>query len=195
MSPLYSDAQVSREAGKKIGIREIELSEVGTIDFENTELEVTFAAPGDENVDCAFYAVIRQQRWCGESRFVLEVVGNHDLPGMETRSRLAIPYLSQAKYCQSFLAPSLRPRRPAGAFRRACIREDRDERFRLPGAFEIIHRGIEGHIHRVIEVAHRPWVQDTLRETLGIKRQRELAFHLSPQAFSNRATRQRLPSD
>jgi hypothetical protein len=137
MSPLYSDAQVSREAGKKIGIREIELSEVGTIDFENTELEVTFAAPGDENVDCAFYAVIRQQRWCGESRFVLEVVGNHDLPGMETRSRLAIPYLSQAKYCQSFLAPSLRPRRPAGAFRRACIREDRDERFRLPGAFEI----------------------------------------------------------
>ena len=43
MSPLYNDAQVSRDAGKKIGIREIELSEVGTIDFENTELEVTFA--------------------------------------------------------------------------------------------------------------------------------------------------------
>jgi hypothetical protein len=83
MSPLYNDAQVSRDAGKKIGIREIELSEVGTIDFENTELEVTFAAPGDENVDCAFYAVIRQQRWCGESGFVLEVVGNHNLPGME----------------------------------------------------------------------------------------------------------------
>jgi len=83
MSPLYSDAQVSREAGKKIGIREIELSEVGTIDFENTEREVTFAAPRDENIDCAFYAVIRQQLWCAESRFVLEVVGNHDLPGME----------------------------------------------------------------------------------------------------------------
>ena len=155
-APLYSDAQVSREAGKKIGIREIELSEVGTIDFENTELEVTFAAPGDENVDCAFYAVIRQQRWYGESRFVLEVVGNHDLPGMERVASWRF-HISQEKYCQSLLAPSLRPRRPAGAFRRACIREDRDERFRLPGAFEIIHRGIEGHIHRVIEVAHRSW--------------------------------------
>jgi hypothetical protein len=106
-APLYSDAQVSREAGKKIGIREIELSEVGTIDFENTELEVTFAAPGDENVDCAFYAVIRQQRWYGESRFVLEVVGNHDLPGMERVASWRF-HISQAKYCQSLLAPSLR---------------------------------------------------------------------------------------
>jgi hypothetical protein len=156
MSPLYSDAQVSREAGKKIGIREIESSEVGTIDFENTELEVTFAAPGDENVDLRVlrrdppttlvWGIAFRPGGGWKSRFAR----------YGTRSRLTIPYLSQEKYCQSFLAPSPRPRRPAGAFRRACIREDRDELFRLPGAFEIIHRGIEGQIHRVIEVAHRP---------------------------------------
>ncbi len=165
MSPLYNDAQVSRDAGKKIGIRERVLRR----DPPTTLVwGIGFRPGGGWKSQFARYG---------------------------TRCRLAIPYLSQEKYCRSFLAPSLRPRRPAGAFRRACIREDRDELFRLPGAFEIIHRGIEGHIHRAIEVAHRPWVHDTLRETLGIKRQRELTFHLSPQAFSNRATRQRVPSD
>ncbi len=42
--PLDGDAKQPREAGKKVCIREIELAEVRTIDFEDTERQMAFAA-------------------------------------------------------------------------------------------------------------------------------------------------------
>jgi hypothetical protein len=40
---------------------------------------------------------------------------------------------------------------------------DLNKFLRLPAAFKIIHRSIEGLVHSVIEVADRPRVHDTLR--------------------------------
>ena len=152
MSPLYNDAQVSRDAGKKIGIRERVLRR----DPPTTLVWGIAFRPGGG--------------W--KSRFAR----------YGTRSQLAIPYLPR-EILPIVAGSQPTPRRPAGAFRRACIREDRDERFRLPGAFEInSSRYRRPHPSRN---RSRPsvMVYDTFRETLGIKRQRRVGVPLESTGF------------
>ena len=81
--PLDGDAKQPREAGKEVGIREIELAGVGTIDFKDTERQMAFAASCDQDVDGPLDPGIRQQLRRSKARFLLEVIGNYDLAGME----------------------------------------------------------------------------------------------------------------
>ena len=83
MLPLDGDAEQPREARKEVRIREIELAGVGTIDFEDAERQMAFAAPRDQDVDRPLDPVVRQQLGRPKARFLLEVIGNHDLAGME----------------------------------------------------------------------------------------------------------------
>jgi hypothetical protein len=81
--PLNGNAKQPCEAGKEVCIREIELAGVGTVDFEDAERQMAFAAPRDQDVDRALDSVIRQQLGRPKARFLLEVIGNDDLAGME----------------------------------------------------------------------------------------------------------------
>src|SRR3954467_4270664 len=43
---------------------------------------------------------------------------------------------------------------------------------RLPGVLEVVHRGLERDVHRVIEVADRPWIHEALPSQLrALKRE------------------------
>ena len=45
---------------------------------------------------------------------------------------------------------------PSRYYRHCRDTLDFDKLLRLPGALEVIHRSIEGHVHRVVEIADRP---------------------------------------
>jgi len=83
MLAFDGDAKQPREAGKEVRIREIELAGVGTIDFEDAERQMVFAASCDQDVDRPLDPVVRQQLGRAKTRFLLEMIGNHDLAGME----------------------------------------------------------------------------------------------------------------
>jgi hypothetical protein len=83
MLPLDRDAEQSGEACQEIGVRTIELTGIGTIDFQHAERQAAFAAPRNEHVDRAPDPVLRQQLRRSEPCFLLKVVGNHYLPGVK----------------------------------------------------------------------------------------------------------------
>ena len=83
MLPLYGDAEQSGEARQEIGVRKIELTGIGTIDFQHAERQVAFAAPRNENIDRAPDPVVRQKLRRPEACLLLKVVGNHYLPGVK----------------------------------------------------------------------------------------------------------------
>ena len=86
MLALNGDAKQPGEAGQEARIRNLELSGLGTIDFEDAERQMAFAAPCDQDVDGPPDSVIRQQFWRAESRFLLEVVGDDILCGLESEA-------------------------------------------------------------------------------------------------------------
>jgi hypothetical protein len=71
---LDGDTKQPGEAGKKVCIRNVELAGLRAIDFEDAERQMAFAAPCDQDVDCAPDPVIRQELWRSKSRFLVEVV-------------------------------------------------------------------------------------------------------------------------
>ena len=81
--PLDGDAEQSGEARQEIGVRRIELTGIGTIDFQHAERQMAFAAPRDENIDRAPDPVVRQKLRCPEACLLFEMVGNHYLPGVK----------------------------------------------------------------------------------------------------------------
>src|SRR6185437_11991342 len=84
MLALDGDAEQPGEAGKEVRIRNVELAGLRAIDFEDAERQVVFAATCDQDVDGAPDPVIRQQLWRSKPRFLLEVVGNDHLSGLES---------------------------------------------------------------------------------------------------------------
>src|SRR4051812_2382574 len=81
--PLNGDTEQSGKTRQEIRIRKVELSSVRAIDFENAERQMAFAAPRDQDIDRALDAVIGEQLRRSKARFLLKVVGDDDLPGME----------------------------------------------------------------------------------------------------------------
>ena len=84
MLALDGDAEQPGEAGKEVRIGDVELAGFRTVDLEDAERQMAFAAPRDQNVDCAPDPVIRQELWRSKPRFLLEVVGNDHLSGLES---------------------------------------------------------------------------------------------------------------
>ena len=120
MLPLDGDAKQARKAGKKIGIRKIELTRVRAVDFQNAKREMAFAAPRDENVDGSLDAVLRQQFRRSKAGFFLKVVGNDDLAGMERKAGGKTPNRRPRLPGRSSPAPIRRRRSPAIFFPPAC---------------------------------------------------------------------------
>ena len=79
MAMPSSPAKPSQE----IGVRGIELAGVGAIDFQHAERQVAFAAPCNEDIDRAPDPVVRQKLRRPEACLLLQVVGNHYLPGVK----------------------------------------------------------------------------------------------------------------
>ena len=84
MLALDGDAKQPGEAGKEVRIGNVELAGVRAIDFEDAERQMAFAASCNQDVDCAPDPVIRQELGRSKSRFLLEVVGNDHLSGLES---------------------------------------------------------------------------------------------------------------
>ena len=84
MLALDGNAKQPGEAGKEVRIRNVELAGFGAIDFEDAERQMTFAAARNQDVDCAPDPVIRQELRGSKSRFLLEMVGNDHLSGLES---------------------------------------------------------------------------------------------------------------
>ena len=84
MLALDGDAEQPGEAGKEVRIGNVELAGFGTVDLEDTERQMAFAAARDQDVDCAPDPVIRQELRRSKPRFLLEVVGNDHLSGLES---------------------------------------------------------------------------------------------------------------
>ena len=83
MLALDGDAKQPGEAGQEVRIGKVELAGFGTIDLQNAERQMAFAAARDQDVDRAPDPVIRQELRRPKPGFLLEVVGNHHLPGLE----------------------------------------------------------------------------------------------------------------
>jgi hypothetical protein len=77
------DTEQSGEARQEIGVRWIELTGVGAVDFQHPKRQVAFAAPRNEHIDRAPDPVVRQKLRRPEACLLLKVVGNHYLPGVK----------------------------------------------------------------------------------------------------------------
>ena len=83
MLALDGDAEQPGEAGEEVRIGKVELAGFGTVDLEDTERQMAFAAARNQDVDCAPDPMIRQELRRSKPGFLLEVIGNHHLPGLE----------------------------------------------------------------------------------------------------------------
>ena len=71
-------------AGEEVCVCDIELSGFGTVDLEDAEWQMPFAASRDQDVDCSPDAVIRQELRRSKPRFLLKVIGDDHLSGLES---------------------------------------------------------------------------------------------------------------
>ena len=83
MLALDGDAEQPGEAGQEVRIGRVELAGFGTIDLQHAERQMAFAAARDQNVDRAPDPMIRQELRRPKPGFLLEMVGDHHLPGLE----------------------------------------------------------------------------------------------------------------
>jgi len=84
MLAFDGDAEQSGEAGKEVGVGNVELAGFRTVDLEDAERQMTFSAPRDQNVDGAPDPMIRQELGRSKPRFLLKVVGDDHLSGLES---------------------------------------------------------------------------------------------------------------
>jgi hypothetical protein len=83
MLALDGDAEQPGEAGQEVRIGKVELAGFGTVDLQHAEGQMIFASARDQNVDRAPDPMIRQELRRPKPCFLLEMVGDHDLPGLE----------------------------------------------------------------------------------------------------------------
>src|ERR1700712_112001 len=81
--PLDGDAEQPGKTRQEIRIRKVELSGVRAVNFQDSERQVAFAASRDQDIDRALDAVIGEQPRRTKTRFLLKVIGDHDLRGVE----------------------------------------------------------------------------------------------------------------
>jgi hypothetical protein len=118
MLTLDGNAEQPGEAGKEVRIGEVELAWLRTIDFEDAERQVAFAAARNQDVDCAPDPMIGQELWCSKPRFLLEVIGNDALSGLESVAGGGFQVDAPGR---SSLVPIQCRHSPAAARRRAHI--------------------------------------------------------------------------
>src|ERR1700751_1820975 len=92
MLALDGDAEQPGKASEEVGVSDVELPGFGTVDLEDAEWQMPFAASRDQDVDCASDPVIRQELRRSKPRPLLRGVRDDHLSGLEgvTRRRLQV---------------------------------------------------------------------------------------------------------
>src|SRR6185437_7650266 len=87
MLALDGDAEQPSKAGEEVRVCDVELPGFGTVNLEDAEWQMPFAASRDQDVDCAPDPVIRQELRRSKPRFFLKMVGDDHLSGLESVAR------------------------------------------------------------------------------------------------------------
>ena len=173
MLALDGDAEQPGEAGKEVRIRNIELAGFGTVDFEDAERQVAFAAAGDQDVDGAPDAMIREELGRSKSRFLLEVVGNDHLSGLESVAGRGLQVDAKRNLADRPWSPS-----DAGTHQQAFVVRHILQDFGEPG-FEALGAELGGTLQDLCDVA-------------GLQRR---AAELAQQRLLPQAVRKLFPGD